>query len=135
MAYTHVQQPERSRVCGQACVAIVAGVSLARALDACTDARRCATSEHDLRRGLTSLGYSLGAFVRLAGGTLPAPAAGALARVRYEWRSHGYHWIVLEGSLVFDPSHPDSVHVSIYERHLRRARGYVTSWAPISRIQ
>lgn len=135
---THVQQPPRSKVCGQACVAMLAGVPLDEAIAVCTGARRRQTSEHDVRRGLVALGHYLMPFARVADpARVPVlwPFQVGIARVRYGGRRHGYHWIVLRGShlgaQVHDPGHLEPVLVDAYERHLRRVGGYVTSWARV----
>lgn len=127
---THVQQPRRSRLCGQTCVAIVADVSLERAQAACTEGYQRATSEHDLRRGFKRLGFTLGAFTRNRH-PLPGYAGTAVARVRYASLPHTYHWIAFQGDVVFDPALPHPVNGVAYVARLVRRAAHITSWAPV----
>lgn len=133
MRMMHVQQPRGSRLCGQTCVAIVAGVSIDRAKELCTGGYQRATSEHDLRRGLAALGFTLGTFERCRH-PIPGHGGPALARVRYRSRRHGYHWICLQGATIFDPALAEPLNGVAYVDRLARLAAHVTSWAPIERV-
>lgn len=131
---THHQQPRGSSVCGQTCVAIIAGVTVEWAITAVGKGRQ-KTSEHDLQRGLAAFGCVLGKFTRWLGHP-PVPkffTFPALARVRFEGKRHGYHWIAFDGQTVHDPSHKHPAPVDVFARSLRRRRGYITSWAQVEK--
>lgn len=128
--FTHVQQPPRSRLCGQACVAMLTGMTLAGAVRLVTDGRKRVTSENDLRRALERKGMILYSFWRPQG----TEGAGwrtsvVLARTRTACRPNGYHWVLINGQTVHDPALDRPVPWPAYWRMMRRRRTRITSWA------
>ena len=104
----HVQQPAGSKLCGPACVAVLAGVSLARATLACSSrsapvTRHSGTTEAQLRLGLAKLGYLLLPSTRgiVWTGRADLPL---LCRLTAPRRAKGSdHWVVLDGGVVHAP--------------------------------
>lgn len=131
---THLQQPPRSSICGQTCVAMLADLSIEAAIAACTPRRRRVSSEHDLRRGLAEAGLRLGTFTRWSGPDRVPPAAAfgrRLMRVRFEGRRHGYHWVAAGSGFINDPAARMPVRPAVFERYLRSLRARVTSYAAV----
>ncbi len=120
-------------------MATVAGVSVDRALAACTHGKRRPTSDRDLRRGLAALGHELASFVRTTrarpGSALAlaqlADAPALFVRVRFAWRRSGYHWVVFTQHHVYDPSLPRVVTRYTWFRLIIARQGHVTSVAPV----
>lgn len=129
---THVPQPRRSIVCGQAVVATIAGVSLTHAIAACTGGRARKTWTRDLGRGFDRLGFRLGPLVRLE--RLPRLDRDAvlLARVRWPWRRGG-HWIAVSRAQVCDPALPAAIDHATHAGKLSATQGRIVSWAPVAR--
>lgn len=108
---TIVRQPEDSVQCGQACVAMVASVSLKRAIEAVGHGR--STHTRDLIRGLRALGVYCGdKLIRISRCRphFPPHAIIAIHRpaVRGERRAAG-HWMVSWNGKIIDPAdrYPD----------------------------
>lgn len=137
MTLKHLQQPAGSKLCGQTCVAMLAGVSIDIATFHCSSGKNRATSEHDLRKGLAMLGYGLDPFERRQrgehpGGRLPTDVIGVaplLARLRDVRRKHGYHWIVITRTTVFDPALAEPWTAGTYSQ--LNANSWVSSFARV----
>ena len=136
---THVQQPPRSKLCGPACVAILAGVTLNEAIVG-TGNRRSGSRERHLRAACQSLGLTIGAFHKFErsdtsprGGPLLDLLDGPLlCRLRWRDRPNGYHWIVIKGSYVYDPAFPEAERRRDYRQWMNRQGAYLSSWAEVS---
>ena len=128
---THVQQPAGSLLCGQCCIAMVAGTTLDRAIAAA--GTRTRTSAPVLQRALLQLGWQLLPFVRYTGSGLPLHLADGvrLLRVRGGGQGRGYHWIVRAGLDIHDPRAAATCTVDQYVRYLQRYRMHVTSSAVV----
>lgn len=102
-----VLQPRDSNLCGQACVAMLAGVSLERAIELV--GTRGKTTFKRLQTALERLGfevdYKARQWWRVAGWWRTAPGL-FLGRVHYS-HTKATHWVVVEGGQVFDPSGVD----------------------------
>lgn len=91
----HVPQPSGSKVCGQACIAMVLGISLDDAVKLVGHARATRTKEISAALG------QLGPLVRLSRKhSLPDRC---IMKVRIPNQSN-WHWVLKDGSMVFDPS-------------------------------
>jgi hypothetical protein len=134
---THVQQPKGSRLCGQSCVAIVAGITLADAIRVTTAGKDRASSARDIRAGLEAAsGFGLNEFFtwhrsHAPASSLPWHRRPLIARLRWVARRDGYHWIVIDDSIVHDPAFCYPVTRLEYERWLYRSIAYVSSYSPI----
>lgn len=131
----HVKQPKGSKVCGQACLAIVTGLTLAQAVSACRTVKRgrrkalgVGTTGEELRKTLQVLGRGLGSFVRP---DWPSPGTVALARLRFA-RHDRYHWIVLTALYIYDPLLDGPVPLHVYDRWCRRNKARIVSWAVVT---
>lgn len=134
MTLKHLQQPAGSRLCGQTCVAMLAGVSIDTATFHCTSGKNRSTSEHDLRKGLAMLGQGLDPFERRKR-VEPFPnhlvsVAPILARLRSADRKHGYHWILITRTQVFDPSLTSALPVEAYVGAIDRVWDIVWGSSP-----
>lgn len=137
MALRHVTQPPDSHLCGQACVSMATGSDLVTVVAVLG---KGATSEHDLRSGLMTLGHVLGDFV--AHRTARVPIADlpvlpkldiAIARLRRP-NGLGYHWILIHDGLVFDPLFAEPKPIREYEAINHRRTYYVASFALVYRV-
>jgi|SRR5665213_1220751 len=106
-----VRQPEGSHQCGQACVAMAAGVSLKRSIKAVGHERSTHTS--DLIRGLRALGVECAdKLVRICRRRPHFPPRAIIAihrpAVKGERREAG-HWMVAWDGEIIDPAgrYPD----------------------------
>jgi hypothetical protein len=97
---TPVYQPKRSKLCGHACVAMVAGVSLAEAVLAI--GHRRATKTSDLIPTLRKLGVRCGDQLRIAP---PDNTYTGTCIVQLRWpRRRNWHWVVIHDGALYDPS-------------------------------
>lgn len=96
-----VYQPDGSNCCGQACVAMVAGVSLDEAKRAV--GKSGTTCGPDLVRGLRNLGASCADKVERLKDYIDVLAGLAIVKVHYP-NSKKRHWIVIDRSRVYDPA-------------------------------
>lgn len=91
--------PPGSSLCGQACVAMAAGVSLRRAIEAVGHER--GTHTVDVARGLRALGLDCEDRCKRVSKHRPIPAPRALLAFRRGQRIA--HWMLLWDGAVFDP--------------------------------
>ncbi len=101
-----VLQPEKSGMCGQACVAMAAGVSLKRAIEAVGHSR--STSTDDVVFGLRSFGVMCAdKLVRISRKKpMPSPRAMIVIHrpaVEHERRKPKWHWILSWDGTIYDP--------------------------------
>jgi len=98
-----VTQPPGSTLCGQACVAMVAGVTLKASCKAF--GHNCATTLFAVRRSLKKLGYQSAEKCQAFGkdpGRLPATC---LLMLTYAQAFGGLgHWVVYHAGQVYDPA-------------------------------
>lgn len=104
----HVVQPRGSLSCGQACVAMVAGVSLGAAIRAVGHAH--GTHVFELKRALAKLGVECdpsdeGRFVPFRGDPAGLPPR-AILWLRGPADAMKTHWAVLWDGRVYDPNGP-----------------------------
>lgn len=95
-----IRQPHGSNLCGQACVAMVAGTTLEKAIDAV--GTRGKTRAADLARGLARFGLTLEPRRRFSGrNALPGLA---IVMMRFEIGGRLAHWVVWDHGRLLDPS-------------------------------
>lgn len=107
-----VRQPKGSFCCGSAAVAMVAGVTLERAIEA-VGTRGQATAPQ-LQRGLRKLGVGTGdaeAVSKL--GWVPWVRT-VVARIRWRQPRKPGHWVVIHEGQVYDPAVPRPVSLVAY---------------------
>ena len=98
-----VRQPADAGLCGQACVAMIAGVSLQAAITAVGHARRNGSNTRELAAGLQRLGVrTAGNRLRALRGQLPERALIALRR-NGERNPYKFHWMLQWDGAVYDP--------------------------------
>lgn len=94
-----ILQPPGSNLCGQACVAMAAGVSLARAI--AVIGHRSGTHTHEVRRALLTLGLKPAERLKRVSRTKPAlPRRGIVAIGK--GRKYA-HWMLTWNGRIFDP--------------------------------
>ena len=98
-ALGHVQQPPKSRVCGQACLAMILGVTLGQAIKAV--GHKNGTKTALLAKVLRESGAECGS--RLIPFRSHGIPTGFTGLVKLRWRNGGWHWMVLWGGFVYDP--------------------------------
>ncbi len=119
-----VSQPHGSKLCGQACIAMIADVSLD---EACLAIGHCgATTGTDLLRGLGRLCVQVGPIVRNTNRTKPPvvfwPKEASRSIARLHWpNDRGGHWVVIWDDEFFDPASPSNewpagTHITSYIR-------------------
>lgn len=103
-----IRQPEGSALCGQACVAMVAGVSLERAIGVVGHQR--GTHTRDIVRGLRCLKVvSSGKLRRISRARPVIPNRAIVAIVYYAMRPDGTrgqryaHWLLSWDGVIYDP--------------------------------
>jgi len=111
-------QPDETGMCGQTCVAMAAGVSLAEASAACgvSVLRVAGTDADDLTRGLRALGLKVGKYVNYLNRKtrlkhLPKFAILSITDTASRWG----HWVLLKDGYVFDPAFGWPMPVHVYE--------------------
>lgn len=101
-----IVQPEGSSLCGQACVAMAAGVSLDRAIEAVGHAKKRGTYTREIVAGLRSLGIPSATRCKPLSKRKPVlPKRGLLAIFRDESnkRPQKFHWMLIWDGHIFDP--------------------------------
>ena len=101
-----ILQPEGSHLCGQACIAMAASVSLKRAIEAVGHER--GTNTRDVVAAFAALGIGCSSrLVRISRKrpTLPARAIVVIHRpaVEYERRNPHWHWMLTWDGKIYDP--------------------------------
>lgn len=99
-------QPEGSALCGQACVAMAAGVSLDRAIEAVGHGSPRGTCTSEVVRALRALGVPCADRLRRVGRVKPVlPKRGVLAihRPAGNKRSVHWHWMLTWDGEIYDP--------------------------------
>lgn len=112
MALELVQQPAGSNQCGQACVAMIAGVPLARAVEVVGCKGK--TTAKKIRQGLAALGFHMVVRGRRMErftthwweSTYWAREGVFLCRVHYPG-TKATHWVVLDHGRILDPGGQD----------------------------
>jgi hypothetical protein len=104
----HVHQPQGSALCGQACLATVAGLTLD---EACyLVGHRAQTGPWEIAAALGALGFEL--WPRLRGGAAPPPDVTGLLDLR---GGSGGHVVVLDGTgRVLDPAQAEPVALAAF---------------------
>lgn len=95
MAINLVEQPEGSRICGQCCVAMVAGIPIDEAIN--TVGKRGSTTWKDLRGALRTLRVEFGDLHR----GWPDKRNTSIIKIQFNPRQR--HFIVLHSGFIFDP--------------------------------
>jgi hypothetical protein len=94
-----VLQPEGSSLCGQSCVAMIAGISLSQSIKAIGHKRK--TRWVELRDALTGLGFSVSEKLTKVQSRSDLPR---FCVVRIYWGADNTsHWIIKCGGLTYDP--------------------------------
>ena len=108
MKLQHIQQPEGSFCCGQACVAMLAGISLQTAIQAFGHQHR--TKPREVQRQLRRLGLGVAGrrdgLRRIKGGYLPPTALVKMLPPK-GIKSSRSHWVVIHDGVVYDPACPE----------------------------
>lgn len=100
----HIRQPAGSRCCGQACLAMVLGLTLA---DVCEVIGRSGTHYKTLRRAAAAFGRELGPIaIRGVRGRVPPTRGTYICRAIWSRKPHVSHFIVLDNNVVLDPAAP-----------------------------
>lgn len=95
-----VRQPTGTNLCGQACVATIAGIELDAARKACGTSGK--TDGTHLRSALRSLGFTVGE--RMKKGR-PINLTNQLAVLKYQDDKKSLrHWVVFDGRKYYDPA-------------------------------
>lgn len=117
-----IMQPEGSNLCGQSCVAMVAGVSLKQSI--ATFGKRGKTKTRDLVRALAALKVQCGNHLTRISKNIHPPAS-CIMNMRWkdsQGRSHG-HWIVRHQGKYYDPAY--GIICSEYPREWGRLTSYL----------
>jgi len=106
----HIQQPEGSNLCGQCCVAMLAGISLEKSIELV--GKRGSTRPKDLARALTKLGFECDGYrVRIRGHWASEHRRNyhlqlsdiAILTVQIPGKKM-WHWVLYAGGNFYDPS-------------------------------
>ena len=116
----HVRQPEGSRLCGHACLAIVLGITLAEACKKLGHRRGTYTKELVAALGSRATDQRL---VPLRQRSSPRQA---ILKVRWG-KTHRSHFVVKSGSKIYDPMKPGPLEVRLWEEWIAWDGGLITS--------
>lgn len=98
-----VTQPAGSTLCGQACVAMVAGVTLKQSSQAF--GHKCATTLYAVRRALKKLGFQSAEKCQAFGKNPARLPDTCLLMLTYQQAFGGLgHWVVYHAGQVYDPA-------------------------------
>lgn len=97
---THIKQPAHSKCCGQACVAMVLGKTLADIIGVIGDK---GTHYTTLRRAAAHYGREFSAVTSARSQALPSSGV-HIARIIWSRKPHKSHFVVLAGQYVHDPA-------------------------------
>lgn len=108
-----VLQPEGSGLCGQSCVAMVAGISLQRAIMAVGHESTRGTTTREIVEALVAVNINCSGRLRRVSRSrpaLPARAIVAIHRPPSEKRNGRWHWMLTWDGQMYDPGGcwPDS---------------------------
>jgi hypothetical protein len=97
----HIFQPPGSSLCGQTCVAMIAGVSLKESIDVFSG-KRGGTRTKDVVAALRKLGINCGdqPLTRYRGDCLPDTC---IAKLHFDHQKQT-HWVVWHEGIFYDPS-------------------------------
>ena len=98
----HISQPPGSNLCGQACVAMIAGVTLEKSI--AVFGKRGETETREVIAALRKLGIKCGGKLqRMKKGVTPTPCC--IMVLHYDGVPiRHWHWIVYYGGLYYDPA-------------------------------
>jgi hypothetical protein len=97
---TLLLQPKAARQCGQHCVAMVAGITLAESIVA-FDGKKAGTTTKQVVAALKKLGYAAGPRLQLIKGKMELPPRCIL---KQQWpKQKGWHWVVYDKGKVYCP--------------------------------
>lgn len=119
MRFVHVKQPDKSYLCGQACIAMILGKSLDEAVDIIGH-----------RRGTwgSNLIKALGLNGRLQRVTQKNPLSDlCIMSIRYTGKRGG-HWAIKEFDTVLDPAFPYRVDFRLWENFSKEANMKIKSF-------
>lgn len=91
-----IKQPEKSRICGQIAVAVIAGISVEDSIKLI--GKRFGTSTKDLAKALLKLGYKCPNRCK----RLKEKPKLAIAQVHKPVRKSGWHWVVVHENKIYD---------------------------------
>lgn len=102
MSVRLVRQPEGTSLCGQACVAMAAGVSLDRAIRVVGHSKPRGTHTWEVVKALRNLGVSCSDRCRRISRNRPEYPSKAILVVRQNG-NRLYHWVYYEEGVFYDP--------------------------------
>lgn len=95
----YLQQPKKSKLCGQTCLAMITDKPLEKIIELLGSK---GTSTKRITETLTKLGFHHSGKL-IPRRTQPLPSL-AICKVRREWSKSGnWHWVVLSNGVVYDP--------------------------------
>ena len=99
-----VQQPMGSKQCGQACVAMLCGVSIERAIGLV--GKKAGTKTKELARACRKLGYHCDSRLSVIGQNYNWLLAqeNMLVKITWEATKTAWHWIVVHDRSIYDPA-------------------------------
>jgi hypothetical protein len=118
-------QPDQTELCGQASVAMVAGVSLDEAIKACGNSclGNLGSTIEEIKRGLSSLGISYGraipGFRKIKGRNVPTRIIPKFAIASVDDNSTRWaHMVVILDGQVYDPGIGTPLPLRVYENFI-----------------
>ena len=114
-----IKQPEGSSLCGQACVAMLAGVSLEKSVS--VFGKRGGTTTKEVIAALKKLGVKCGNKLFLAKNHIMTPIC--IAKLHFSWDKSHTHWTIYHNGVFYDPA------IGKTERYPEGVR--VTSFLPV----
>lgn len=125
----HIQQPERSSLCGQSCVAMVKSISLEESIKLFS--KKGGTSTREVCSAL-DIPYPRLKVISNNIDKLPDH----LVICKVTWNGKGSHWIVVVKSknLVLDPSFDKATFLSWYLEEFLPGRGWVTFYLDLKEL-
>lgn len=118
-----VLQPAKSSLCGQACIAMIAGISLREAMAGFKGHHKGTNGTHILK-ALDHFKIRRGFFMRATWKNEPNTSKTAIVRIH--WTNGGSHWSVLHEGFIYDPLQAEPYS---YKKHTLTHS--VTSWIPV----
>jgi hypothetical protein len=103
-----IQQPTGSKQCGQACVAMLCGVSIERAVGLV--GKKFSTKTKELARACRKLGYHCDSRLSVIGQNYNWLLAQENMLVKITWdHASSWHWIVVHDRVIYDPDDPNVI--------------------------